>query len=53
MLTVALLWFSVVIVESEKTVPPEDIFSPFTVTLPETDSSADALDPGAANTTIE
>jgi hypothetical protein len=53
MLTEALLCAAVLMVESVKIVPPEIIFWPLTVTCPETDSSPDALAPGAANTTIE
>src|SRR6185369_670589 len=41
-LTDALLWGAVLIVELVNTVPPETIFWPFTVTCPETDNSPDA-----------
>jgi hypothetical protein len=53
MLTEALLWGAVLIVDSVNTVPPETIFWPFTVTCPETDNSPDALAPAPANATIE
>jgi hypothetical protein len=52
--TVALLFWAVVSMLSENNVPPETAFSPFTVTIPETDNSPDgAFAVGDANTTIE
>jgi hypothetical protein len=44
----------VAITLSEKNVPPEITFCPFTVTWPETESSPEAtFAPGTANVTIE
>jgi hypothetical protein len=51
---VALLFSAVEILLSENNVPPENAFSSFTVTRPETDNSPDgAFAVGEANTTIE
>jgi hypothetical protein len=52
--TVAVLFSAVVIMLSEKIVPPETAASPFTVTWPAMDNSPDgAFAVGDAKTTIE
>jgi hypothetical protein len=51
---VTLLFSAVVMMLSEKTVPPETAVSPFTVTWPAIDNSPDgAFAAGDAKTTIE